>query len=147
MSRSRRRSRLLRFLCVPAVVCLVAACGSSSSTTAAKSAGSTTAPTTSRAGGPGGTKLSASVEACLKKQGVTLGAGFGGHRGGTPPTGSAPSQGTGTGATGAPPTGAGRTFKRSAKMTAALKACGVTLPTGGAGGGGPTGGAAPASAS
>jgi hypothetical protein len=138
----------------------LAACGSDSNTTS-------TAATASAAGAGqrpgGGARFAANpkVQACLKKQGVTLPA-FGGRGRGRPggprgtgtnaqpPTGTSTQPPTTT--DGRPPAGAngrrfggrGRNSAQFAKMQAALKKCGATLPSGGGGrfrGGAPNGGA------
>jgi hypothetical protein len=126
--RARRRPTLALLGLALAVTFALAACGGSSSTTTATSASSTTG-----ASGATGTSTArrAAVTACLKKAGLSLPArpgGAGGPGGGARPGGGA---GFLLGGGGGGPTGAaGAQF---AKLTAALKACGIT---GGLGGGG-----------
>ena len=115
--------------------CLVAACGSSSSSS-------------SSAAGPGGArqgiglKLTAGEQACLKKHGVKAFTGGAGRPGANPGSGTAGGPPSG----GRPSAAARRRFKRGTaprgfggaaqrRQQAALKACGVSLPSPGAGAG------------
>jgi hypothetical protein len=109
----------------------VSACGSSSSASSGQSGSS--------GGGIQSALSSKTVQACLKKQGVTLpnrgqGRPPGGAtgQGGPPPNGGQPP----SAATGGQ--GPGRNSAQFQKLQKALKACGVTLPQGG-----PQGGQAP----
>jgi hypothetical protein len=125
--------RLLVLAPVVAALALAGCGGSSPSNSAASGAGP-------------GRVFSAKVQACLKKQGVTLPAFRG--RGGGPPGGGPPAGAPPTGATpgGTPPAGAPPQGQRSArfqKLQKALKACGATFPQRGAGGGPPQGATTP----
>jgi hypothetical protein len=121
-----------------AIVALaVSACGSSSSANSGTGSGS---GSSTRGQNP---LASAKVQACLKKQGVTLpnrgqGGPPSGATGGQPPQGGPPSGATGGQGPGggAPPGGANSA--QFQKLQKALKACGVTMPQGG-----PQGGQAP----
>jgi hypothetical protein len=94
------------------------------------------------------------VTACLKAAGITVptaparapsgstgsgasGAPAGSMPAGTPPSGSAPtgSAPTGAGGGGAPSGRTGTSSSQMAKIQAALKACGITVPSGGRPGG------------
>jgi hypothetical protein len=157
----RRRGQLLGAGITVALA--VAGCGSSQNTSTAGASASNSAPSgaTGRAGGP---HFSATVVACLKKHGVTVGAGGFGHRGqgpggpgGGPPSGATGGTGPGgsAGTGGAPPAGAtgatGRRFRRpaggfrggaqSSKFRTAMKACGVNF------GGPPAAGSQPGTSS
>jgi hypothetical protein len=120
----------------------VAGCGGSSSSSS--SSGSTAGAAGAAPGQRGGFASDPKVAACLKQAGIALPTGrrrVGGTRTG-PPSG-APRTGT----NGAPPAGASGRF---AKMQAALKKCGISLPNRGPGGGprgGYGGGAPPAQGS
>ncbi|HVP02674.1 MAG TPA: hypothetical protein VMT10_08900 [Solirubrobacteraceae bacterium] len=135
-------TRPIRLLAVPAAAALVlglTACGGSSGQNATASAD----PGIAQGGGArqGGPAMfaNAKVRACLRKQGVAFPGRPSGGQGGQPPsgqTGTAP-QGTPPGAPqgGQPPSGigSGGTPANSAqfkKLQAALKACGVTMPSG-----------------
>lgn len=128
-------------------VLALAACGGSSSKSAAAA--------TPAGQGPGGGRRflrDPKVAACLKKQGVTLPTFRGGPgRGGPPPAGSGTNAQPPTSTNPRPPAGRnGRRFggprgnpAQFAKMQAALKKCGVSLPNrrfGGGGGTPPSGG-------
>jgi hypothetical protein len=117
--------------CVVVTAALLAACGSSSP----GSGGS--ASSTSSAQARAGTSSRSALSACLKRHGLTLPAGRAGGApgnggaaggappaGGTPPAGGAPpSAAPGNGAPGGGFSGAG-----GAKLRAAFKACGASLP-------------------
>jgi hypothetical protein len=112
------------------------ACGSSSN--ASTSSAQPAQQQGRQQGGGPFASLSASARACVAKQGVTLPTGRGPGNGqapnGQPPNGQAPN--------GQPPAGAaGRPANsdRFAKMRAALKKCGVNLPSRPPGGGAPAG--------
>lgn len=125
----------------------VTACGSGSSSVSTPTTPATMASGQAGApGGPGGmdsTQLAA-IQKCLTAAGISLPTPPGGQGGGTPPSG-APS-GAPTGSAGSPPAGsagdppsggqggpggAGGGMFSDAKVVAALKACGITIPTGG----------------
>jgi hypothetical protein len=124
----------------PALALSLVACGggSSGSTTAASTstpnASATGAPGTAGAGraGVAGADFT-KIQACLSAAGISLPTRSGAPRasgaaGGTPPSGAVrPTGGTG-GGNGA---GAGGGLFASAQVQAALKACGITVPTGG----------------
>ena len=163
------RPRTLRcfFALLTTLSVVLSACGGgggSSTTTSTTNTGTTT-PSAAAPGGATGaaaTARQAALVACLKKQGVSLPAGFGGGRrfGGTGASGAFPHfGGTGasgagrrffgaTGATGAsrggfPRAGAGGFFASNPKFAAAIAKCGGTF--GGFGGGGRFAGASGAS--
>ncbi|SDI84978.1 pilus assembly protein FimV [Frankineae bacterium MT45] len=116
----------------------------SASSTAGAAAGATGAAGASgAAGGRGGLFSDSKVQQCLTAAGISIptggGAGGAGGAGGTPPSGAMPSGGgtppSGFPSGGARPSGApgGMDSAQQAKIQAALKACGISLPTGGAG--------------
>jgi len=132
------------------VAAALAGCGSSSTssgTTPSTTAAPTGAPTGAAgrvpgqggAGGPGGIDSAAlqQMQECLKAAGVTLPTGrpSGFPSGGFTPGTGRPSAGSGGPGAGA---GAGGLFSNP-EAQAALKACGITLPTNPGGGGPPTG--------
>jgi hypothetical protein len=154
-------ARRARLTAVPALAALaavvLAACGGGSPSTTTSS--TTTGTSTPSAAAPGGatgaaaTARRAALVACLKKQGVSLPAGFGGgvrHFGGTGASGAFPHfGGTGasgagrrffgaTGASGAPgggfPAGGGSFFASNPKFAAAIAKCGGLGGFGGFGG-------------
>ncbi len=129
--RHRRRARWTAALLGVAIVVVAAACGSSKATTATSGTTSTTAK-----GGSSSASFTA-YAACLKKNGVTLPAGFGqGRPGGTgggtggAPTGTFPARGTG---------GAGASFRNNPAFQKASQACASLRPKGGFGGRGGAG--------
>jgi hypothetical protein len=115
----------------------VAACGSD------QSSGSASTGAQQQASGRRGFFQDPKVQACLKKQGVTLPSGR--RRNGPPPNGSNGQPPTGT--NGQPPTAsngqprARRNFAQAGKLRKALEKCGVQLPNGGPNGPAPQGGA------
>jgi hypothetical protein len=108
----------IRLLCLAGVVGLaltISACGSSSSSGSATGAAGAQGP---------GRLFTAKIRTCLKKQGVTLPSFSGNRRRPGAGTAGAPPAGTRR-----PPNGARRgRFAGSAKLRAAMKACGVTFP-------------------
>jgi hypothetical protein len=138
----------VKLLCPPAVVAVtvaasltLAACGSSNSSsssasgTGTQSAGSSTTGTNGTGNGTGRGMMTAEVQACLKKEGVTLPSrptGGGNGNGGPPQGGGYGLPGAGAGA-GAGRGGYGGGFggnmssTQRAKMQAAFKKCGVTF--------------------
>lgn len=124
---------------VPVVVLTLAACGGGSSAGQA-STGATSAPAvSSRAGQPGGPGNNAEfqkIRQCLSAAGISLPTPSGTPGRGTRPSGiptgspgARPSGGTG-GYGGRPRGGPGRGMFASKEVQAALKACGITVPTG-----------------
>jgi hypothetical protein len=163
-------ARRARLTVVPALAVLaavvLAACGGGggSSTPTSTAAAGTTSPPAAGASGAAGTARRTALVACLKKQGVSLPAGFGGggrRFGGTGASGAFPRLGGtgasgagrrffgGTGATGAPGgggfpgAGAGGFFASNPKFAAAIAKCGGAF--GGFGGRGRFAGASGAS--
>lgn len=129
------------------VVASLTACGGSTKPAASATSAAASASASPPAAAGGGNFLqSTQVQACLKAAGISIPT-----RSGTRPTGSFPSgtrptgeRPTGTPSGGAGAGGAGGGFgAESTEIQAALKACGITLPTGGRGA--PTG-TAPSSA-
>jgi hypothetical protein len=121
-----RPSRAAAIAVLAAATVALGACGSSSN--ASSSSAQPTQQQGQQQGGGPFASLSASTRACVEKQGVTL------------PTGRRP--GNGQPPNGQPPAGtAGRPANsdRFAKMRAALKKCGVNLPSRPPGGGPPQG--------
>jgi hypothetical protein len=106
----------------------LAACGGD------KSAGSASTSTQQQANGQRGFLADPKVQACLKKQGVTLPSRRRGN--GPPPNGGNGQPPTGT--NGQPP--ARRNFAQAGKLRKALEKCGVQLPSGGPNGPAPQGG-------
>jgi hypothetical protein len=108
-----------------------------SSSTAPSASGSASA--SAARGFGGGVFASAKVQACLKAAGITVPTGgrAGGFPSGSRPSGSFPSGSRPSfpRPSGSRPSGAGGGFggnsAESQKIQAALKACGITLPTGG----------------
>jgi hypothetical protein len=118
----------------PVLAFSLAACGGSSSTASTTpSAAATGAP-----GGGGGANNAdfAKIQACLKAAGITVTMPSGGARppGGARPSGTAQPRPSGSAGAGGGPGGGGGMFS-SAKAQAAIKACGLTVPTGGGRGG------------
>jgi hypothetical protein len=102
----------------------VTACGGGSSSTSTASSSAAQ----QQNGGRRGFLSDPKVQACLKKQGVTLAAG---RRNGGPPNGQPPNGQPPTGTNRRPPTGTNGNRPNSArfqKLRAALQKCGVTLP-------------------
>ena len=148
MLKLRRRSRTVRAAIAPAALLLVlAGCGGSDSTvTPASSATGSPGAQGGPGGGPGGADFAA-IQACLKAAGIAVPTPNGSARpsGGARPSGTdvprpsgsaRPSGGRGGGF------GGGGMFE-SAEAQAALKACGLTVPTGRGNAPGPSGTAAP----
>ena len=103
----------------------VTACGSDSGATSTSSSASANQQSNGQQGGGGrrGIFNDPKVQACLKKQGVTV-PNF--RRGnGPPPGGQPPSGGNEGGGTGRPPNGDRAPFQ---KLREALQKCGVSLP-------------------
>jgi hypothetical protein len=130
-------TRLVATVGVAVVIAFsLAACGSD------KSAGSASTSTQQQANGQRGFLADPKVQACLKKQGVTLPSRRRGN--GPPPNGGNGQPPTGT--NGQPPTGtngqppARRNFAQAGKLRKALEKCGVQLPNGGPNGPAPQGG-------
>ena len=149
MPKLRRRSRTVRVAITPAALLLVlAGCGGSDSTvTPASSATGSPGAQGGPGGGPGGGADFAAIQACLKAAGIAVPTPNGSARpsGGARPSGTdvprpsgsaRPSGGRGGGF------GGGGMFE-SAEAQAALKACGLTVPTGRGNAPGPSGTAAP----
>lgn len=137
---NRRVQLLLTTLTVALSLAGLAACSSGSSKAASSTASGTSAPTptASAAAGRGGGRFdSPAVRACLKNAGITLPTGTRrSFPSGSRPSGSFPSGGRPSGSfpSGARPSGGGGLFGNSAqakKIQIALKACGITLPSGG----------------
>jgi hypothetical protein len=116
----------------------LAACGGSGSSSGTSTSTSSAASGSAAAGGAG-LFSSAAVQTCLKAAGITVptggarpsgSAGLGELPSGVRPSGARPSGGSGM-PSGARPSGAGGGFggADNAKIQAALKACGITLPT------------------
>ena len=145
MSRTRFSSRTTKLTIMalgPVLAVSLAACGGSSSTTGA-AAGAT--PNASATGAPGGGRGGmggadfAKIQACLKAAGIAVPTATGSRAprpsgsftpNGTPPSnGVRPSGGAGQGGGRG---GFGGGMFNSPEAQAALKACGITVPTGGA---------------
>jgi hypothetical protein len=122
---SRHRTNFAACLVVAVVV--LAGCGSSSGSSSTASSKKTTAaarPSGAPTGGAQAGQL-AEIQACLKAAGISVDLPTGRpsfSAGATPPSGSPPAGGGAGG-------GLGAVFN-DPKAQAALKACGITLPTG-----------------
>jgi hypothetical protein len=124
-------------LAAVSITAMAAACGGGSGATGG---GGTTGPTSRPTGSggprPGGFADSAQfqkIRECLTAAGISLPSPSGGFRSGTragPPSGSP----SGPRPSGSFPAGGNRMFD-DPKVQAALKACGITIPTGGPSGG------------
>jgi hypothetical protein len=138
MNRGPLHHRLLSSVLLAAAALGLAACGGGSSGT---NASSTTTNPGARSGGFFAAARDPKVQACLKKQGVTLPTGRFRGGNGQPPARTTPGGAPRNAPNGTPP---GRRFGNSAqfqKLRAALEKCGVQLPSG------PPGGAPPGGAS
>jgi hypothetical protein len=143
-----RSRRAVAAVPVLLLVLALAGCGGSSGSASSGSASAATA--TSRpadtgaapGGGPAGGIDFTAIQACLTAAGISVPVSSGRPAGGTPPSGTAqpnPTPPAGAMPNGTPPTGAAADLGRgpgaalfsSAKVKAALAACGITLPTGG----------------
>lgn len=133
MSRISSRSKAITLTVLgPVLAFSLVACGGGSSGGSATAAST---PNPSASGGPGGAPGGfdmSKIQACLKAAGISVPTNSDFPRpsgsfspGGTPPSGARPS---------GPPSGggAGGLFN-SPEAQAALKACGITMPTGGPG--------------
>jgi hypothetical protein len=120
----------------PVLLLALVGCGGSSDATPASQATGTPAANGQRGGGFGGVDMTA-IQACLTAAGISVptpsGMPSGGPRpsgtfNGTPPAdGVRPSRAAGQGGAGG---GGGGGMFQSAEVQAALKACGITVPTG-----------------
>jgi hypothetical protein len=130
-------SRLIALVIALVIALGLAACGGGSSPGAASNANANQPPNGGR-----GFLSDPKVQACLKKQGVTVPSGRR-PNGGSPPNGQAPGGGNGqppsggngqapNGGNGRPP-GGQRNSAQFQKLRTALQKCGVTLPNRGNG--------------
>jgi hypothetical protein len=149
MIKAETRSRTARVAVLGAVLLLLAGCGGSEGSTGTGLSATAAPGTDGRGGGFGGADFTA-IQDCLKAAGVSLPTpsggqgGVGGQRGvggpedsGARPSGApnGPPPSGGVRPSGAPRGGGG--MFQSAEVQAALKACGIELPTG-RGGPGPS---------
>lgn len=127
--------KIVRIALVPMAVLALAACGGGSDSSSGTAAPSAT-PTGAPGGGFGGVDFQA-VQTCLKAAGISVPTPSGGFptgrpsnrpSGGTRPTDMPRPSGTG-GPGGGQRGGMGQVF-RSKEAQTALKACGITIPTG-----------------
>jgi len=132
------RSNAIRAaVAAPVLLLALAGCGGSSDATVTPAAGATGAPAAGGQGGGGGfggADMTA-IQDCLKAAGITVPTPNGSAR----PSGGARPSGNGTpptdgvrpsGAPGGGNGGGGGGMFQSAEAQAALKACGITMPTG-----------------
>jgi hypothetical protein len=128
---SRRAARVVAGACVLVTAIGVAACGSDSPSPSSANAGRQQRPDGAR----GAFLQDPKVQACLKKQGITIPT-FRRPQNGQSPNGQPPN-GQGQRPNGQRPNGNSAQFQ---KLRAALQKCGVTFPNGGGQGGAPPNG-------
>lgn len=135
MLKIQSRSSAVRGTLAASVLLLtLAACGGSSDATATPAAAATGSPGANGQGGGFGGADFAAIQTCLKAAGIAVPTAM--PSGGARPSGSARPSGNGTPPangvrpSGAPGGGGGGGMFQSAEAQAALKACGITVPTG-----------------